>query len=289
MQAAAVSSEAMAEMDRTGLASTDGRSECTGGVTVSLDTRKKKGLKRHHKICEDRYIRASEELKKKEREKNLSLLHIFASNKHHSSSDSENTVVLGPTEDADEDTTVPELTRTDSIVLTRQMLGYTEIIEEGYVPETESDSSAEEDGRGRLYKKKRSEKVAINSNASDTEDEDDSTMKMSQHPSQHPCYGPNSRGGVDGSVAWANERNQFFNRFDTGTPIHASNDSSAVRLQQLATPATFHLDGLAHTSSPETWVDHSHLGTTCNPPPTTSTMTFTAEQVRRQLQRLCRL
>nr|XP_046227835.1 uncharacterized protein LOC124049819 isoform X3 [Scatophagus argus] len=198
MQAAAVSSEAMAEMDRTGLASTDGRSECTGGVTVSLDTRKKKGitrrrdfsrllkLKRHHKICEDRYIRASEELKKKEREKNLSLLHIFASNKHHSSSDSENTVVLGPTEDADEDTTVPELTRTDSIVLTRQMLGYTEIIEEGYVPETESDSSAEEDGRGRLYKKKRSEKVAINSNASDTEDEDDSTMKMSQHPSQHP-------------------------------------------------------------------------------------------------------
>lgn len=32
-------------------------------------------------------------------------------------------------------------------------------------------------------------------------------------------YRPNSSGGVDGSVERANELNQFFNRFDTGTFI----------------------------------------------------------------------
>ncbi|KAL0151264.1 hypothetical protein M9458_053455 [Cirrhinus mrigala] len=66
-------------------------------------------------------------------------------------------------------------------------------------------------------------------------------------------YKLSSSGGINGSVERANELNHFFNRFDTVTPIHPSNDSSAAERQlPAASPAlsspTVHLDGPARTS-----------------------------------------
>ncbi|XP_005946043.1 uncharacterized protein LOC102290889 [Haplochromis burtoni] len=67
------------------------------------------------------------------------------------SSDSNSSIIIEHTSaDSDVDTSVPELRRTDSVILTRQMLGCpsissTDISEEEYGPQTaeESDSSAE--------------------------------------------------------------------------------------------------------------------------------------------------
>ncbi|XP_076837036.1 uncharacterized protein LOC143482555 [Brachyhypopomus gauderio] len=66
---------------------------------------------------------------------------------HQSSSDGEGTIVLDVTLfNSDEDTSVPELRRTDSVILNRQMLGYTtdeypssEDSEEEYVPQSDED------------------------------------------------------------------------------------------------------------------------------------------------------
>ncbi|KAL0187591.1 hypothetical protein M9458_014690, partial [Cirrhinus mrigala] len=84
-------------------------------------------------------------------------------------------------------------------------------------------------------------------------------------------YKSSSSGGVNGGVERANELNQFFNRFDTVTPIHPSNDSSAAERQlPAASPAlsspTVHLNGPVRTSH--------HLGITGSPPPP---ITFTTD------------
>ncbi|KAI4873724.1 hypothetical protein NFI96_000464 [Prochilodus magdalenae] len=89
-----------------------------------------------------------------------------------------------------------------------------------------------------------------------------------------------NNGGVEGSVDRANELNLFFNRFDTASSDLPFPDSSAAWPQQ---PTPLHpapppdslppsCDSPLHTSSP--------------PPPVTSTVNLTADQVRRQLQRL---
>ncbi|KAI4898966.1 hypothetical protein NFI96_016196 [Prochilodus magdalenae] len=89
-----------------------------------------------------------------------------------------------------------------------------------------------------------------------------------------------NNGGVEGSVDRANELNLFFNRFDTASSDLPLPDSSAAWPQQ---PTPLHAppppdslppscDGPLHTPSP--------------PPPVSSTVNFSADQVRRQLQRL---
>ncbi|KAI4899250.1 hypothetical protein NFI96_000608 [Prochilodus magdalenae] len=79
--------------------------------------------------------------------------------------------------------------------------------------------------------------------------------------------------GVEGSVDRANELNLFFNRFDTTSSDLPLPDSSAAWPQQpTPLPSIASCDSLLHTSSP--------------PPPVTSTVNLTADQVRRQLQRL---
>ncbi|KAI2649597.1 RNA-directed DNA polymerase from mobile element jockey [Labeo rohita] len=101
-------------------------------------------------------------------------------------------------------------------------------------------------------------------------------------------YKSSGSGGVNGGVEQANELNQFFNRFDIVTPIHPANDSSAAERQRpaaspvLSSP-TDYLDGPACTSSSDPSADSHHLEITGSPPPP---ITFTTEQVRRQLQKI---
>ncbi|KAL7891094.1 hypothetical protein AOLI_G00005700, partial [Acnodon oligacanthus] len=86
--------------------------------------------------------------------------------------------------------------------------------------------------------------------------------------------------GVESSVDGANKLNLFFNRFNTAGPVFPRPDSSAAGSQQ-PIPLTPHpppdslppsSDSPSHTSTP--------------PPPITSTVSLTADQVRRQLKRL---
>ncbi|XP_026234162.1 uncharacterized protein LOC113174397 isoform X2 [Anabas testudineus] len=87
------------------------------------------------------------------------------------SSDSESTIILELTPaDVEKDPNVPELRRTDSVILTREMLGYTsehslscsESSRDEYVPrsteETKTDSSAESDSLAESIKRHKSKK-----------------------------------------------------------------------------------------------------------------------------------
>ncbi|XP_030595666.1 uncharacterized protein LOC115787221 [Archocentrus centrarchus] len=85
-----------------------------------------------------------------------------------SSSESDDTIILGPTPAAViQDMSVPELARTNSVILHEQMLGYTEeapssseISEEEYIPESaESDSDSSVDVKQLKGRKKRAQKT----------------------------------------------------------------------------------------------------------------------------------
>ncbi|MEQ2223345.1 hypothetical protein ILYODFUR_035855, partial [Ilyodon furcidens] len=93
-----------------------------------------------------------------------------------SSSESDDTIILGPTPAAViQDMTVPELTRTHSVILHKQMLGYTEeppssfeISEEEYVPESDAsesdslkDSDSSVDAKQLKRTKKRAQKTTL--------------------------------------------------------------------------------------------------------------------------------
>ncbi|KAI4897881.1 hypothetical protein NFI96_029587, partial [Prochilodus magdalenae] len=89
-----------------------------------------------------------------------------------------------------------------------------------------------------------------------------------------------NNGGVEGSVDRANELNLFFNRFDTASSDLPLPDSSAAWPQQ---PTPLHAPPPPDSLPPSC---DSPLHTSSPPPPVTSTVNLTADQVRRQLQRL---
>ncbi|XP_023197626.1 uncharacterized protein LOC111610000 isoform X2 [Xiphophorus maculatus] len=118
-------------------------------------------LKAHHNKCEAHHkklvtklpllccIKATNEVRE-----NTSFLHQKGLMSKQSSDESDDTIILGPTP-TEGDMSVPELTRTDSVILNKQMLCYSEaslsssdITEEEYVPnseESESDSLNDSD------------------------------------------------------------------------------------------------------------------------------------------------
>ncbi|XP_054898305.1 uncharacterized protein LOC129367697 [Poeciliopsis prolifica] len=123
-------------------------------------------LKAHHNRCEARYKKARNEVRE-----NMSSLHQkdFMESKQ-SSDESDDTIILGPTPTEVRDMSVPELTRTDSVILNKQMLGYSEeslsssdITEEEYVPdskESESDSLKDSDSSEDIKQLKKRKKRA---------------------------------------------------------------------------------------------------------------------------------
>ncbi|KAI4905891.1 hypothetical protein NFI96_014096 [Prochilodus magdalenae] len=86
--------------------------------------------------------------------------------------------------------------------------------------------------------------------------------------------------GVEGSVDRANDLNLFFNRFDTASSDLPLPDFSAAWPQQ---PTPLHPPPPPDSLPPSC---DSPLHTSSPPPPVTSTVNLTADQVRRQLQRL---
>ncbi|KAL3971540.1 a disintegrin and metalloproteinase with thrombospondin motifs 2 [Sarotherodon galilaeus] len=170
--------------DDPSFASTNGSAECTvADGTDGFNPAHKKEvqsrglprlqkLRRHHSVCEQRYERAHSKRLNDQRERTL-FLHRSLNTKMEQqlSSDSDSTIIIKPTSaDSDMDTSVPELRRTDSVILTRQMLGCpsissSDISEEEYAPQTaeESDSSAESIIRHKSKKKKARKTTSANS------------------------------------------------------------------------------------------------------------------------------
>ncbi|XP_076609848.1 uncharacterized protein LOC143334815 [Chaetodon auriga] len=107
----------------------------------------------------------------------------------------------------------------------------------------------------------------------------------------------NSR-GVEGRVDRANELNLFFNRFDTSGLTHPPSDSSAVCPGRPPSTIPYSPPPPSPPSytPPSSCVSPLHTSSDCQtdftplhytpPPPVTSTVCFTADQVRRQLMRL---
>ncbi|XP_019219176.1 uncharacterized protein LOC109203836 isoform X5 [Oreochromis niloticus] len=176
--------------DDPSFASTNASAECTvaDGTDAFNPAHKKEvqsrglprlqKLRRHHSVCEQRYERAHSKRLNDQRERTL-FLHRSLNTKMEQqlSSDSDSTIIIKPTSaDSDMNTSVPELRRTDSVILTRQMLGCpsissSDISEEEYAPQTaeESDSSAES-----IIRHKKN--VAVDSDASNSEDEDNTSV-----------------------------------------------------------------------------------------------------------------
>ncbi|XP_029007544.1 mastermind-like protein 3 isoform X3 [Betta splendens] len=112
--------------------------------------RRLQNLKRHHHMCEQRHEKAQTERLDDQRKKTLSL---SQKNEQQSSSDSEGTLILEHTPaDVEKDPNVPELRRTDSVILARQMHGYAsdqsisscQSSGDEYIPETSESKSEEE-------------------------------------------------------------------------------------------------------------------------------------------------
>ncbi|XP_024121096.1 uncharacterized protein LOC112142076 isoform X1 [Oryzias melastigma] len=120
--------------------------------TISQHMRRRKHLqklKKHHRKCEKRYNKAQMKLANRERERTLRLQSCTNSEEKHSSS--ENTIILDqtPTE-LSQDSSVPELKRTDSVYVTREMIGLSESSScsgsgEEYIPQAESEESTDDE------------------------------------------------------------------------------------------------------------------------------------------------
>ncbi|XP_030580959.1 uncharacterized protein LOC115777257 [Archocentrus centrarchus] len=127
-----------------------------------------KKLKAHHDKCEAHYKAACVKMANEEKERTSCLHEKGLMQSQQSSSESDDTIILGPTPAAViQDMSVPELARTNSVILHEQMLGYTEeapssseISEEEYIPESaESDSDSSVDVKQLKGRKKRAQKT----------------------------------------------------------------------------------------------------------------------------------
>ncbi|XP_024121097.1 uncharacterized protein LOC112142076 isoform X2 [Oryzias melastigma] len=159
--------------------------------TISQHMRRRKHLqklKKHHRKCEKRYNKAQMKLANRERERTLRLQSCTNSEEKHSSS--ENTIILDqtPTE-LSQDSSVPELKRTDSVYVTREMIGLSESSScsgsgEEYIPQAESEESTDDETavpptrqpQKKMRKEtKRREEIALE--PSDSDDEADKTLQ----------------------------------------------------------------------------------------------------------------
>ncbi|XP_023182580.1 uncharacterized protein LOC111606694 [Xiphophorus maculatus] len=127
-------------------------------------------LKAHHNKCEAHHKKLVTKATNEVRE-NTSFLHQKGLMSKQSSDESDDTIILGPTP-TEGDMSVPELTRTDSVILNKQMLCYSEaslsssdITEEEYVPDSEesesdslNDSDSSVDVKQLKKRKKRAQK-----------------------------------------------------------------------------------------------------------------------------------
>ncbi|XP_037837861.1 uncharacterized protein LOC112451075 [Kryptolebias marmoratus] len=139
-------------------------------------TRRLQKLKAQHDRCEARYKKAWVKTANEEKERTSFLHQKSLMQSQQSSSESDDTIILGPAPAAViRDTSVPELTRTDSVIIQKQMLGYaketpssSEISEEEYVPEPDQsesdslkDSDSSVDGKQLKKRKKRAQKKTL--------------------------------------------------------------------------------------------------------------------------------
>ncbi|XP_039883063.1 uncharacterized protein LOC120730671 isoform X2 [Simochromis diagramma] len=117
--------------DGPSFASTNGSAECTvaDGTDAFNPAHKKEvksrgllrleKLRRHHSVCEQRYERAQSKRLNDQRERTL-FLHRSLNTKMEQqlSSDSDSSIIIEHTSaDSDVDTSVPELRRTDSVIV----------------------------------------------------------------------------------------------------------------------------------------------------------------------------
>ncbi|XP_034545081.1 uncharacterized protein LOC117816825 isoform X3 [Notolabrus celidotus] len=124
-------------------------------MAPSRHMRRLQKLKAHHDVCEKHYEKTNTKEIKEQRESTL-VLHggLDTTRVYECSSDSDSTIILDhTTAKIDVDTSVPELRRTDSVVMigytTDDSLSISEFSGDEYVPETSedtgSDTSAEDD------------------------------------------------------------------------------------------------------------------------------------------------
>ncbi|XP_026223685.1 uncharacterized protein LOC113171757 isoform X1 [Anabas testudineus] len=170
----------MAEEDGPSFVSTGSTEHTVADMTDGCDAEQKKesqsrhlrrlqNLKRHHNMCEQRYEEAH--IKRLNDQRERTLLSLSKEDEQQLSSNSESTIILELTPaDVEKDPNVPELRRTDSVILTREMLGYTSEHSlscsgssgDEYVPrsteETKTDSSAESDSLAENIKRHKSKK-----------------------------------------------------------------------------------------------------------------------------------
>ncbi|XP_034545080.1 uncharacterized protein LOC117816825 isoform X2 [Notolabrus celidotus] len=132
-------------------------------------------LKAHHDVCEKHYEKTNTKEIKEQRESTL-VLHggLDTTRVYECSSDSDSTIILDhTTAKIDVDTSVPELRRTDSVVMigytTDDSLSISEFSGDEYVPETSedtgSDTSAEDDRTAEDVKQHKDKKRKVQKTA----------------------------------------------------------------------------------------------------------------------------